>query len=115
MKYLIDTDTGTCVPYTGGVLTFNNIADAMESCLGAKEWDETVEKMVLRFICESRMVCNRSILFFHAGAQADTDRPARKCGQYERIHEFPWNAGLHEELRWRGLYPEARRYRVHVQ
>lgn len=44
-KYLIDTDAGTCVPFSGGVLIYDNIADAMESCLGASEWDATTEKI----------------------------------------------------------------------
>lgn len=44
-KYLIDTDAGTCVPFSGGVLLYDNIADAIESCLGASEWDATTEKI----------------------------------------------------------------------
>ena len=43
MKYLIDTDAGTCIPY--GEEKMGNIADEMEACIGAKEWDETVTKI----------------------------------------------------------------------
>lgn len=41
MKYLIDTDAGTCVPYGGE--TVKTIADYMEQYIGAKEWDDVVE------------------------------------------------------------------------
>ena len=47
MKYLIDTVAGTCVPYEANKMS--TIADEMEACLGAKEWDETVTKIQKRF------------------------------------------------------------------
>lgn len=82
MKYLIDTDTGTCVPYTGVVLTFNNIADAMESCLGAKEWDETVEKIQKWFYGSfvKAAWCATGVSYFSMLAHKLT-----QTGQYENV------------------------------
>lgn len=42
MKYLIDTDEGTCVPATE---TKGCAVDLMEKDKGAKEWDDTVTKI----------------------------------------------------------------------
>lgn len=41
-KYLIDTEKGTCVPYLNA---FKSPAELMEQDYGAKEWDDTVEKI----------------------------------------------------------------------
>lgn len=41
-KYLIDTEAGTCIPYK---VSRKSPVELMEQDYGAKEWDDTVEKI----------------------------------------------------------------------
>lgn len=81
MKYIIDTEAGTCKPY-GGQLKYDTIADAMEAWAGAKEWDEKVTKIQTWFY--GRLVkdawCATGLSYFSAAVEKED-----QTGKFENV------------------------------